>query len=289
MTNEELAIRIKAGIDVPENMLQLWEQTKAFIHTVAMRYQGYADIEDLEQEGYLALYDAVDGFQPEKGYKFLTYAGYWICRRMNGYINNCCRPVRIPAHARGKINDYNKMVNAFQMCLGRMPTEWEISYNLNLKYGQMEGLEDAIRMSQVGSLDSALKEGEDGDTLGDMVACDANVEKDVLDAIERQEMACILHDAVDSLPADQAEAIRLRYMEGLTLEETGKAMGMPASRARSIEFKALRELRWGGRLDALLPEQLEAEAYRHNGAREFNTTWESSTERVALKLAEKRH
>lgn len=52
VANEELVIRIQAGTDVPENMLQLWEQTKAFIHTVALRYQGLAELEDLEQEGY---------------------------------------------------------------------------------------------------------------------------------------------------------------------------------------------------------------------------------------------
>ena len=72
MTNEALVIRVQEGDDVPGNMLQLWQQTKAFIHMMALRYRGLADLEDLEQEGYLALYDAVDGFSPEKGCRFLT-------------------------------------------------------------------------------------------------------------------------------------------------------------------------------------------------------------------------
>ena len=113
MTNEELVARVQTRDDVPGNMLQLWEQTKAFIHMVALRYQGLADPEDLEQEGYLALYDAVDGYSPEKGYKFLTYAEYWIRRRIRRYIDNCCRPVRIPAHERKRISEYRKMENAF--------------------------------------------------------------------------------------------------------------------------------------------------------------------------------
>ena len=71
MTNEQLVIHIKAGEDVSGNMAQLWEQTRRFIHTIAARYQGQAEIEDLEQEGYLALCDAVDGYNPAAG--FLTH------------------------------------------------------------------------------------------------------------------------------------------------------------------------------------------------------------------------
>lgn len=97
MSNEELVIRIKAGVDVADNMLQLWEQTKSFIHMAARQYQGYAELEDLEQEGYIALYDAVDGYSQEAGCKFLSYASFWIKQRMKRYIENCCMPVRIPA------------------------------------------------------------------------------------------------------------------------------------------------------------------------------------------------
>ena len=86
MTNEELVIRIKAGVDVPENMLQLWQQAKAFIHTVALHYRGLADLEDLEQEGYLALYDAVDGFCPDMDCKFLTYAKYILHNQVKSHM-----------------------------------------------------------------------------------------------------------------------------------------------------------------------------------------------------------
>ena len=92
-----------------------------------------------------------------------------------------------------------------------------------------------------------------------------------------------------TLPDTLAEVIRLRYQEGRTIRETGKALGLKVSRIRSMEFKALQELRWGSSMRAFLPEELEAQAYHHNGIREFNRTWESSTERVAMKLLEKCH
>lgn len=74
MTNEQLVALIQAGEDVADNMLLLYNQIKPFIHTVALRYRSDAELEDLEQEGYLALYPAVDGYDPAAGCKFLTYA-----------------------------------------------------------------------------------------------------------------------------------------------------------------------------------------------------------------------
>lgn len=289
MSNEELAIKIKAGIDVPDNMLQLWQQTKDFIHTVAVHYQGYADVEELEQEGYLALYDAVDGFSPDQGCKFLTYAKYWMRLYMKRYIDNCCRPARIPSHEQAKIQEYRKMVNAFQVYLGRKPTEWEILHNMNMDSRQLKELERAMIISQIGSLDSSLEEGEDGDTLGDMVPGDVDVEESVTDRINQEQLQALIWSMVDRLPDRQPDVIRKRYQESMTLKEIGETYGVGIEAIRQSEREGLRRLRrsrdtW--KLRAFLPEAIEGEAYRHNGVGEFNRTWESSTERVAMKLLE---
>ncbi len=74
MSNEQLVTRIKAGVDVAENMERLYFQVKGFIHSIAWGYRGFGEIEDLEQEGYLALYPAIDGYDPERDIKFVTYA-----------------------------------------------------------------------------------------------------------------------------------------------------------------------------------------------------------------------
>ena len=292
MTNEELAIRIKAGIDVPEGMLQLWEQTRAFIHTVALHYQGYADLEDLEQEGYLALYDAVDGYEPESGCRFLSYAKYWMRQRMKRYIDNCCCPVRIPIHEKERMRKYNKMASVFLACLGRKPTEWEIAHNLNLDEQQRRDLESALAMVQVGSLDSPVSDEMDSSILGDIVPCDVDVEGEITEKVDQEMLRVLLWSMVDRLPGRQPNVIRKRYQEDMTLKEIGDAYGVNLNAIRQSErdgLRALRRSRDSRRLRAFLPEQMEAQAYRHNGVGEFNRTWESSTERVALKLAEKCH
>ncbi len=86
-------------------MFALWQQNRNFIHTIAIHYQGCAELEDLEQEGYLALYDAVDRFDPMLLYAFITYAAYWIRQRMRRYIENCGRTVRIPVHEQENKSD----------------------------------------------------------------------------------------------------------------------------------------------------------------------------------------
>lgn len=75
-SNEQLVIRIKAGIDVSDNMLQLWEQNRGFIATIAKKFCGYAEMDDLLQQGYLGLCQAVDAYDPDVGAPFVDYAAY---------------------------------------------------------------------------------------------------------------------------------------------------------------------------------------------------------------------
>ncbi|RHV47145.1 hypothetical protein DXB45_17085 [Clostridium sp. OM04-12AA] len=88
MTNEQLAVRIRAGENVGDNMAILYDQVKDFIHAMAYKYHGQGELEDLEQEGFLALYDAIDHYEADQGVKFLTYASHWIRQRMQKYIQN---------------------------------------------------------------------------------------------------------------------------------------------------------------------------------------------------------
>lgn len=229
----------------------------------------------------------MDGYSLTKECRFLTYAEHWMRRRMRRCIDNCCQPVRIPAHERKRISEYRKMENAFLAYLGRKPTEWEITCNMNLNEGQLRDLESALILLQAGSLDCPLSDEQGSVTVGDMVPCDANMETSVLEEMGERQLSAALRKAVKSLPDALVQVIRLRYQKGRSVRETGKALGLTISRVRSMEFKALRELRRGSSLQEFLLEELEAQAYRHSGIREFNRTWESSTERVAVKLLEK--
>ena len=98
MNNEQLVARIQAGDNEAENMLQLWRQNKAFIAMLARRYSAGAEMEDLEQEGYIALCEAVQHYEPERGMSFIGYAAFWIKRRMRICADNS-RTVRLSFNA----------------------------------------------------------------------------------------------------------------------------------------------------------------------------------------------
>lgn len=288
MTNEQLVIRIKAGENVAENMEALYLQVKNFIHGTALRYQGQAELDDLEQEGYLALYDAVDGYDPASGCLFLTYARHWIRQRMVRYIQNN-GSVRLPVHEWERMSQYRKLENIFLAQIGRKPSEAEMRRYLGLTHTQAVNLKTALRMRQIGSLDSPLEgpEGDEAGTLGDMVAGAEDVEGAALDEVEAAQLRAVLWWEVDSLPSRQPEVLRARYQRGRTLKEVGSSLGVSVEMVRQIEKKALRELRRPSHSRKLLPfltEAMAAQAYRHNGIGEFSRTWTSSTEWVAMRI-----
>ena len=238
MENEELVAQIKAGIDTADNMLALWEQNRGMIGKLARRYSAYADIEDLQQEGYLALYDAIDGFKPDKGVRFLSYATTIIERKMRRYIYDNGSSVRIPEHEQAKMYEYKKMVNAFQTYLGRKPTRQEIAYNMGLSDKGVRELEKTVRMGQIASLDTPLTDENGADTLIDIIPDENNAMLAVMDDMQREELESVIWGMVDSLPGNQGAVLRGRFLQGQTLKEVGDKMGMTAERTRTMQNNA---------------------------------------------------
>lgn len=109
-TNEQLVARIQAGENEAENMLQLWRQNKGFIAAVARKYTSLAEMEDLEQEGYIGLCEAVRHYEPDKGMKFISYAAFWIRQAMRRYVDNCGAVVRLPSNMVDWIRAYKRAV-----------------------------------------------------------------------------------------------------------------------------------------------------------------------------------
>ncbi len=288
MTNEQLVTLIKNKVDVSDNMLQLWEQNKGFINKIAFAHRGYEDIEDLKQQGYLGLCQAVEGYREKEGVPFIKYAAFWIRQSMARYIENCGSVVRIPSHEKQRQRKYIKLIQDFKVQMGREPADWEVCHCMQISFKILEEIKNNARLGQIGSIDNYI--GEDGDnTAADMVAADVDVESAVLDKIEKEELKQVVWSVVDTLPDNQPQVIRSIYQEGKSLKATGEEIGVSKERTRIIRDKALKKLRCTDRkykLMAFLPEAVESAAYRHNGVSEFCRTWTSSTELAALKIYE---
>lgn len=287
MENEELVARIKAGIDTADNMLVLWQQNRGMINQIARKYSAYADIEDLQQEGYLALYGAIDGFEPEKGIKFLSYATTVIERGLRRYIYNSGSTVRIPENEHAKMYEYKKTVNAFQTYLGRKPTRQEIAYNMGISEKDVMELEKTVRMGHIASLDKPLTDDGGTDTLIDTIPDENDTMGNLIEDVQHEELESIIWDAVDSLPGNQGAVLRARFQHNKTLKAVGEELKASPEKVRAMQNSALRELRWGERsgvLRSFWDGDIYSAALYGSGVERFNQTWTSSTERVALKL-----
>ena len=291
MTNEQLAARIRAGENVGNNMAILYDQVKDFIHAMAYKYHGQGELEDLEQEGFLSLYDAIDHYEADQGVKFLTYASHWIRQRMQKYIQNTGSPLRLSAGRQEAIRKYRKFCTEFQAEQGCKPTEAELCRSLWITLEQLREIQYDACMTAVKSLDAPIKgaEGEEDTTLGELAASATDPCEELLDRLEQEELCSILWQCVDSLPGKQPDVIRSRYKDNMTMKQCGQFCGISEAEARKQQIKALKSLRSGENAKKLRPFLSEdawiySGALIGNGVERFKHTWTSSTERVALEL-----
>lgn len=287
MSNEELVIRIRAGVDRAQNMEKLYNQNRGMICKIASKYQSYAEYDDLLQEGFIGLCSAVDAWEPEGGASFIAYAVFWIRQAMQRYIENNGSCVRIPSGQQQKIWKYKKICAQYLTLLGREPADWELCRLLGVSRDNLHYIQEDARKGQIGSLSIPL--GEDGElSLQDAIPDQQDDYAGVLDKIQQEELGAVLWPMVDSLEERQAKTLRARYQEGKTLKETGETLGCGLQQARSIEAKAMRTLRQPRYADRLRPflydEELRSRAMHGTGAQRFRDTWISATEREALKM-----
>ena len=288
-TNECIVAAVQAGDNEAENMLQLWKQNKGFIAMMARRYSAGAEIEDLEQEGYIALCEAVQHYDPARGMSFISYAAFWIKRRMRICADNS-RTVRLSFNAGDEVRQYQKIMREYRQEYGCDPSDWELCGFLYVSREKLDQIRIAAQMGNIRSLDEPVQ-GVDGDiSLGDTVASGEDAVEEAIREIDKEQMKRELWLAVDQLPGDLPAAVRLRYENGLTLEKTGQALGVNRERARQLESKAMRILRQPHRcrtFRAYFEEYLSAAPIHHVGVKRYLETWESEVEREALRWAEK--
>jgi RNA polymerase primary sigma factor len=236
---------------IEEAAASLWAAKNAFVRanlrlvvTMARRYShGRMALPDLIQEGNIGLLKAVDRFDPDRGYRFSTYASWWIRHAISRAVADKAREVRVPVHMLDVHHKLRKTKQRFEITEGREPGDEELAQSAEVPVERVRRLRMCL-LDQAPSLDSPIS-GQDARTQGELLE-DETIPQPI-DGIQSRVMDAKIRELVERLPQIEADVLRKRFgldeAEPMTLREIGEQYSLSRERIRQLQEQALAKIR----------------------------------------------
>lgn len=285
MSNEEIVSEIRAGRSVSENMEILYTRNLPLIKKTIKPYAAYEPMEDLLQESYFGLWEAVQHYETSENVKFSTYAIYWWRQSAQRYIEKYSSTVRIPTHTRAKMSRIRKAAEQIRQEQGREPTSKDIADLLKISVENVREIQ--TYMQGVTSLDTPLTD-DNSLALSDTLQAPDSTENEVIDKIYDEHSKSRLWGIVERYTSKRENIIiRKIFINNRTMAAVAKEQGISLDRIRQIKEKGLRRLRIGKARRELLEKFDIADTMLYRGSlNDYKEKGGSVVERVVTKRIE---
>lgn len=287
MSNEEIVDQIQNGYSVTFNLELLYTSNLPLIRLFLKPYIRIKpeDEEDLLQEAYLGMIDAISHYQPDKGILFMSYAEHWIKQRARTYISKD-KSIRIPGHFKEQINRYKKSVQEYEQLYNRNPSDLDMCEYMDVSLEEIKRIK--IWMQDTKSIDEIIS--DDGSiTLGETVQDSFDLEHTVIAKQFKTYKQRTLWDIVDKYTAPpQQLTLKKIYGENKAFKQIAEEIGTTTDEVRKLKETGLKKLRSPKAIKEIREklEMLEESSIMYrSGINSFNNKGMSNTEYLAIKKA----